>query len=106
MKKTYWKLFVIYLSLKWCFKVNLGDWVYYKNEKHVVCNGVRYGMWRLNLGNTSEEGWVKRSECRKVWSIENVTHSFKSGYSFYMGNWHEIWCREGILPWMKGCNIW
>lgn len=105
MKSMKWKLFIIWLSFKWVFRVNLGDEVLYRGKKYIVHNGVRYGKWRLS-DELPDDGWVNRSECRKVWTLKNMRRSFRAGYRFYMTSWYDIWKREGIKPWMKNCNIW
>jgi hypothetical protein len=104
-KIRYW-IFIVYLSIKWMFKTNLGNYVWYKGKKHIVCNGVISEMWRLGDLDNGHEGWVPRKECKLVLSADNIFHSFKWGYGFYMGYWYDIWVREGIKDWMKGCRIW
>jgi len=106
MKKLYWRLRIIWLSLKWCFRVNLGDWVWYGGKKYIVSNGVMSDSWRLSSLDNGRDGWVPRSDCKKVWTPKNIIGSFRSGYRFYMTSWFDIWVNEGIKPWMRGCNIW
>ena len=106
INKIYWKLFIIRLSLRWCWKVNLGDLVLYQGKKYLVHNGVRSNSWRLGNLNNGDSGWVPRSECKKIWTLKNIVQSFKSGHTFYMQAWYDIWVRSGIKPWMRGCNIW
>jgi len=106
MKKLYWTIRIIWLSFKWCWRVNLGDWVWYKEKKYIVANGVVSGSWRLNGFDNGHDGWVKRKDCKKVKTIKNIIGSFKSGYRFYMTSWFDIWVNEGIKTWMKKCNIW
>lgn len=100
----YW-LLIVGLSIKWMFRVNVMDLVVYNGKQYMVLNGVRADSWRLDLDN-GDQGWVPRSECKKVWTLKNIIGSFKSGYRFYMGYWFDIWVRSGIKPWMKGCKIW
>ena len=101
-----YRLLIIWLSCKWMFRITLGDLVWYQGKRYVVCNGVRDNQWQLSdLGN-SHDGWVARKDCRKCFTIPNMLGSFRSGYRFYMANWYAIWKREGVKPWMKGCNIW
>lgn len=102
----YWRLFIVWLSLKWCLKINLGDWVWYRGVRYIVVNGVRSNSWRLVYLDNGHDGWVPRSECRKSWTIRNVIGSFKSGYRFYMTCWYDIWRQEGVKKWMRSCNIW
>ena len=111
LNKLRWKMYIVWLSFKWVRNVNLGDLVWYQGKKYSVSNGVMSNSWRLfdiRTGNTetANDGWVPRSECKKVKSISNYIGSFKSGYRFYMGYWYDIWIREGIIDWMRGCNIW
>jgi len=106
MNKVLVYFMVLCLSIKWIFKINLGDKAIYQGKKYIVANGVRYGCWRLHRLNNGDNGWVKRADCKKVITLHNLLGSFKSGYSFYMGNWYRIWVNSGIEPWMKGCSIW
>ena len=66
--------------------------------------GVRAPIWRMVDGNDSVEAHER--DFRKVRSPSNYWSSFQSGYRFYRQNWLDIWMREGIKPWMLGCNIW
>jgi len=100
-----YRLIILWWSFLWIFRVNLGDVVLYAGKEYTVCNGVRCDSWRLDGLENGDSGWVRRSECRKVWTLKNVVGSFRSGYGFYMSNWFDIWKREGIKPWMRGCNI-
>ena len=110
MKALYWRIKILWLSFRWIFQVNLGDYVWYEGKKYLVYNGVRCGCWRLSkLVDGKDEhnaGWVKRSDCTKVRSIRNDIRSWESGYRFYMTSWYSIWKREGIKDWMRGCRIW
>jgi hypothetical protein len=101
-----WRFYIIWLSFKWMFRVNLGDVVWYSGKKYTVCNGVRCNSWRLGDLDNGDDGWVKRDLCRKLWTVKNMCTSFKSGYSFYMSNWYGIWRNGGIKPWMRTINIW
>ena len=106
IRKIYWRIKIIWLSLQWIPKMNLGDLVWYKGKQYTIYNGVRYGSWRLSDLDNGKDGWVPRKECKKVWSFKNIKSSFNYGHRFYMTNWYDIWVREGIKPWMLGCNIW
>ena len=101
----YW-IKIVWWSARWMFQINLGDLVWYDGNKHMVLNGVRFDSWRLDCVNNSDEGWVSRTDCKKVWTLTNMIGSFRSGYDFYMGYWYDIWKREGIKPWMKELRIW
>ena len=106
MKSLKWRIFIIWLSLKWIPRVNLGDYVWYAGKKYMVCNGVRSESWRLGDLDNGDEGCVSRAMVRKVWTLANVWHSFSSGHLFYMANWYAIWKQQGIKDWMKACQIW
>jgi|AntAceMinimDraft_17_1070374.scaffolds.fasta_scaffold19607_1 hypothetical protein len=105
MDKIKYKILIVLLSIKWMLRVNLGDYVWYNGEKHMVLNGVRSDSWRLN-DIDYDSGWVRRSKCKKVISLNNICQSFSSGYNFYMTNWYQLWISNGIKPWMKQCDIW
>ena len=101
----FWML-IVWLSIKWMFRITLGDDVIYQGKSYEVINGVCPSTWKLQqvlYGPTIEPS---RKEVKKVWSIKGMVRSFKSRYSFYITSWDSIWVREGIKPWMKGCKIW
>lgn len=104
--KARWRLFIILLSVKWVFRVNLSDLVWYKNEKYTVISGVTCGMWDISKPGELGRLLAPRGECRKVISFSNLIGSFRSGYSFYRTNWLDIWERAGIADWMRKCKIW
>lgn len=101
-----YRLLILWLSCKWAFRVNLGDQVWYRGRRYVVCNGVMLSSWDLEDLQSGERLSVARCECHKVWTRSNMWSSVAFGYRFYMRNWFEIWKRHGIEPWMRGCNIW
>lgn len=105
MGVKYW-LFIIWLSCKWMFGVNLGDLVRYKGRKCCVCNGVTVGHWDIEDLQTKERVSAAYADCRKLWTPANMLGSFRFRYRFYMTSWFDIWKRKGIEPWMRGCNIW
>jgi len=104
--KMYWRIRVVLYSCKWIFRINLADRVYYQDRIYLVANGVRSGQWRLDGVKNNDDGWVPRSECKKVIYPKDLINSFRLGYRFYMVNWYSIWLNNGIKPWMKKCNIW
>lgn len=106
MRKAYFTVYIVWLSLKWVFKVNLGDTVTYRGQEFVVSNGVYPKSWRLIGLQNDDDGWVKRTECRKVRTPSNYVGSFRFGWRFYKGYWLDIWCNKGIKPWMRRCKIW
>ena len=104
LARLYWRLFVIRLSLRWMLNYNLGDLVWYGGEQWTLVQGVCAPRWTLQKGNDRVEAY--QTAFRKVRSLSNYWRSFVWGYKFYMQNWYDIWLREGIKPWMRGCNIW
>ena len=118
LKKIYWWLFIVRLSLSRMRGLNLGDLVIHDGREWVLVQGVARPRWDLRLALTFgldlgelakpliSKNLVHESEFKKVRSIGNYWHSFRSAYKFYMTNWYDIWCRDGIKPWMRGCNIW
>ena len=108
MRKVYFWLYIVYLSIKWVFKFNLGDSIKYKGDIYILNQGVCCPCWdikKLNDDNIYIKN-VHQDNFRKVLTLKNLYGSFNSGYSFYMVNWYDIWVRNGIKPWMKNCRIW
>lgn len=101
-----YKLLIVFLSIKWMFRINIGDYVWYQRNKYVVINGASSESWKLAGYENDNESYVPRKDCKKVLTPKNLIHSFNSGYNFYMDYWYDIWKREGIKDWMKKCNIW
>ena len=106
MIRLYYWLKILCLSAKWVFALNLGDEVEYRGETWVLIQGVRSPYWTLSWCGGTETCEVNASRFRKLRTWRNYIHSFQSGYRFYMGYWFELWCRKGIRPWMRRCNIW
>ena len=104
MKTIYYWLLVVRLSLRWIKQPNLGDVVLYQGKRWVLFQGMRDPIWSLSCNRECIE--VHRDNFRKVPGIKSAWRSFRSGYRFYMTSWFSIWVREGIKPWMLGCNIW
>ena len=101
----YWRLFIVRLSLKWIDQFNVGDEVRYKGYIYHLTQGVRAPYWDMSLGTIHVKN-IHEKDLRKVRSFENLLSSFRSGYSFYMRSWFDIWMYDGIRPWMLECNIW
>lgn len=102
----YWFL-IVWLSSKWMFRITIGDDVLYNGEKYFVNNGVSAPAWDLLSYSTPRRGvCVHERNFKKIWSLKGLIRSFRSGYWFYMTSWYNIWVRQGIEPWMRGCNIW
>lgn len=110
MNHVYYWLLIVRLSLRWIRQPNLGDEVFYQGERWTLIQGVCDPIWSLvrgshDLGNF-ERVDVHRDQFRKVPGLRAKWCSFRSGYRFYMRSWFDIWVREGIKPWMRGCSIW
>ena len=99
------RLLILWLSMKWVFRFNLGDEVVYNGKRYLLVQGVCKPRWDLAAGEDRPK-YVHESEFRKVRSPYNYWHSFRSGWRFYMNSWYGIWRRNGIEPWMRGCRIW
>lgn len=110
MKRIYYFLLVVRLSLRWINKLNLSDEVEYDGKRWFLNQGVRDPVWVLIRGKyqdgTFERVEVHSKDFRKVNTLRAKWRSFRAGYRFYMTSWYDIWCREGILPWMCSCPIW
>lgn len=106
IKRLYYRVKIFILALRWIPQINLGDTVYYNGEKYMVINGVRSNSWQLCGLDNANDGWVRRKDCKKELSLNNIKHSFLYGWNFYMTSWFEIWCNNGIEDWVRDCNIW
>lgn len=111
MRRIYYRIRIVLLSIKWIIRINLGDRVVLKTDtwphSYTVINGVSPGTWKLiGFRDGEEVFYAPRTDCRKIWTLPNCIGSFKSGYRFYMGYWFDIWVRNGIEPWARKCNIW
>ncbi len=99
-KGIYWRIFIVWLSLKWVLRINLGDIVIYQGNDHIVNNGVckpQYDLIDLTLRKSIR---VHKDNFTKKKTFNNYIHGFKSGYFFYMTSWFNIWYRYGIEDWM------
>lgn len=89
LKKIYWKLKNVLLALRWCWRINIGDHVWYQGKQYIVINGDRCNSWKLcNLDvdktlDNGNQGYVTRSHCKKVWTFRNIRNSFRTGCDFY-----------------------
>lgn len=104
LKAIYWRARILHLAARWLFIYNLGDRVLYQGREWTLIQGVCSPTWSLVRGDERVD--AHESEFRKVRSLANYWHSFRSGYRFYMTSWYSIWMHSGIEPWMRGCNIW
>jgi hypothetical protein len=104
LKAIYWRARIAWLALQWVPRFNLSDRVLYKGKEWSLIQGVQAPIWSLVRGDERVD--AHESEFRKVRSLANYVGTFRSGYRFYMQSWYSIWMRNGIEPWMRGCNIW
>ena len=101
MKRFLLKLQIRLYALSKIFTVNLGSKVIYKGNVYEVCNGVRSMSWRLEPSLTlPDDGWVLRSECRKILSLKNLRQTYNFLVKFYEGYWLDIW--TNVRPREKG----
>jgi hypothetical protein len=104
--KTYWRVRIFLLFLKWIRGIKIGTKVKYKGEVWTAVNGTYASpSWDI-MRDGSRVACVPESELSKVKTIGNYLHGFKSGYRFYMTSWFRIWVDQGVKPWMRRCNIW
>ncbi len=96
----------VWLASKWIFRVTLCDNVIYKGEKYHLINGNMSESWTAQKYLYGPVYYIPKKEVKKIWSIKGMIQSFKSGYFFYKTSWLDIWARNGIEPWMLGCDIW
>ncbi len=106
MNKLRVKLLMLKLSLRWVRAINIGDLVWYQGIQYRVMQMVCYPGIEISQDEGFSRRHVQVGECEKVRSISNYLSSFKSAWRFYRTSWQDIWEREGIQPWMRGCNIW
>ncbi len=90
-----WWLYIVWLSFKWVWRINLSDQVVYNGQIWTLYQGVNHPRWKMCRGshddNTWESALVHCDEFRKVWTPRNLWGSFRCGYRFYMGYWFDIW---------------
>jgi hypothetical protein len=98
-----YRIYIRWLALKWIKQINLGDEVWHRGRKRHVINWA--GQPQMTLSDPYEE-YVPSAEIRKVRSIANAWHSYRSGVRFYTGSWLGIWTRSGIEPWVRALQIW
>jgi len=103
VNSVYWNLYIRKLAFKWIFRKNLGDDVMYNGKVYTISNGVCYPSWDSNSHGVRTS--IPNNKCRKVLTPKNLYRSYSYGVSFYTQNWLDIWKREGVKDWMKGCSI-
>lgn len=81
-------LYYVRLSLRYVHHIGLFDSVWYRGRKYNVINGAVSGRWTLNIDGKNVD--VPRCECRKVKSISNYVHTFKTRYRWLMNSWWDI----------------
>lgn len=98
MKRIFAKIFIwtkiVFMALKWPFRICLGNYVYHKGTKRLVCNGVSAPHWRLS--GLTESELVHENDFKRPF-FTNAVRSFKSGYKFYMTCWFRIWVNEIVF---------
>lgn len=106
--KIYYRTYIAYLAIRWIFQINLGNKVTYKGKIYWVDNGVISGCWTLSPEDRkgARLEYIPREECKLVLTPLNLHRSFRYGYWFYMTSWYQIWCNQGIEPWVKALPIW
>ncbi|HEU4601786.1 MAG TPA: hypothetical protein VFS24_07450 [Steroidobacteraceae bacterium] len=103
MRRLRYRLYIHWLALRWMFQFNLGDQVWHLGKRRTIINWA--GHPTMTLSDPYEQN-VPREECRKVWSVPNLWHSYRAGVRFYTGSWLGIWERDGIEPWVRALDIW
>lgn len=111
LNRLKWRLFIIWISLRWILKTNLGDIVIYKGKEYFVNNGVVPKHWDLIENKDYYKGRecldnIPHDLCKKKYTLKTMWRSYKSGYNFYMTNWYGIWCRNGVEDWVRRLKIW
>jgi len=107
IKEIKWWFFIVYLSIKWIFRINCLNKVQYEGKIYSTNSGTYtpYGM-KWSLIGLGVDNLIDEKELKKVWTIKNMIGSFRSGYKFYMTCWFKLWVYEGIQDWMRECRIW
>lgn len=93
---------VIRDSLKWCFQVNIGNYLRHEGKLVYVNNGVKIDSWDclevdkgLNIirpdGSKAVCLLVPKKGARKVFRLSTPFNDFMQGFRFYMGYWYGIW---------------
>jgi len=99
LRGVYWRLRIVWMSLRWIPRPNLRDRVIYDGREWTLTQGVKSPIWTLRRGDYSafpsdaESAFVHENDFEKVRSLANYLGSFRSGYRFYMGYWFAIWRR-------------
>lgn len=96
LRKIYYNIIIRIYAISRIFKMNLGSYVLYKNKKYKIHNGVRSNYWRLEPSvDLPSDRWVKRCECKKIMTLNNLKQTYSFFVSFYTTNWLSIWIENG-----------
>jgi hypothetical protein len=89
-------------SFKWCFSINIGNYLKQDGKKYYVNNGVKLNYWdclevnnKLEIirpdGNLAISTLIPKEGSRKIYKLSTPLSDFMQGFRFYMGYWYEIW---------------
>lgn len=104
MIRIYWRIRIILMCIKFLKGLRLGHEVVYRGKVYTLLQGVSAPLWDLHRDGEAIKAY--EHEFRKRRTLANYLHGPRFMYRFYMGYWFDIWCREGIKPWMRACKIW
>ena len=85
---------IVFLAVKSLFKLNIGDWVVYKNKKYHLIQGVRNPTWDMIEKDGASRVSAHKSVLKKEISWRNIIHDISFTFSFYETTWKTIWTRE------------
>ena len=95
MRHIYWWLWIVLLSLRSARNLGLGDHVWYQGERWMLIQGVCCPCWDLAPIAVTDRRFPKHiheREFRKVKSLPNYWHSFRSSYRFRLS--HRPWINK------------
>lgn len=95
-------LIVVKDSLKWCFSINIGNYLKHNNRLYYVNNGASLGYWdclevdsdfqiKRPDGNLAIRKAIKKEGAVKVYRLNTPVKDFMQGFRFFMGYWYGIW---------------
>lgn len=97
-------IFILVLrdSLKWCFRINLGNYLKHEGKLYIINNGVGVDYWdvllvdeKLNIirneAGEAKSSCIKKVGARKYYQLSTPFSDFGKGFRFFMGYWYEIW---------------
>lgn len=98
--RLYVWLRIVWLSLRWVGRINIGNRVRYQGRIWTVSNGVALPKWSLVRWEPQEYlEYVHEGDFQLIQSPREWWRSFQSGYRFYMGYWFAIWASGSRLMW-------